>query len=156
MTYIFRIPLSKPTRMLSDAGEVENGESFASPSTVRQLRFACVHIIRIYIRIIPSLTFIPRPKKVSVALAASLRCTSLHSGGWQIATCYQSLDMSGQDISSPSQSLSLRPGASRRRRSSRTPLPITICCHHRIHHCPLAFTSVIVVSFITMLVHHTL
>ena len=92
----------------------------------------------------------------SVALASLLHCTSLHSGGWQIATCYQSLDMSGQDISSPSQSLSPRPGASRRRRSSRTPLPITSCCHHRIHHCPIAFASVIVVSFISMLVHHSL
>ncbi len=28
------------------------------------------------------------------------------------------------------------------------------CCHHRIHHCPLAFTLVIVVSLVSMLVHH--
>ena len=47
----------------------------------------------------------------SVALASLLHCTSLHSGGWQIASCYQSLYMAGQDIPSPSQSLSPRPGA---------------------------------------------
>ena len=46
MTYILGFLLQSLPVCRSDAGEVENGESLASPSTVRQLRFACVHIIR--------------------------------------------------------------------------------------------------------------